>query len=273
MAADTNGKTASPTRATACPTPGHWTTAWYVIPGDSYLARWLNILHMPYTVWNLSYVVLGAGLAGNVRLDVLGWTVLAFFLGMGVASHAFDLLQGDPLGLRLPRRHLVVVGVVSLTLAAGIGVLNVLWGNIPVWMCGVVCFGVWIAVAYNLEIWGFHGNWQFAAFWGVFPFVVGFLAMSPDEEVWVVGIVGVLFCFLTAWAQRILSTRARYLRREVEEVTVGLWLREPSSARTVREPKAWLLAPLDAVLRLMSFGMAVLAAMVLLADTVLQGGR
>ncbi|KKL22431.1 hypothetical protein LCGC14_2435480, partial [marine sediment metagenome] len=115
-------------------------TAWYVIPGDSYLVRWFNTLHWPYTMWNLSYVAIGAALADEVRWDVLGWTCLAFFLGMGVAAHALDLLKGDPLALRLPRAHLVVVAVVSLALAALVGVMNIVWGNVPAEMALGILF-------------------------------------------------------------------------------------------------------------------------------------
>ena len=61
------------------------TAAWYVVPSKRPWARWFNTLHWPYTLWHLSYVAIGAALADQVNWALLGWTMVAFFLGMGVA--------------------------------------------------------------------------------------------------------------------------------------------------------------------------------------------
>ena len=49
---------------------------------------YLTLLHFPYTVWHLSYVVLGAAAAPVLHLDRVAWTSLAFFLGVGLAAHS-----------------------------------------------------------------------------------------------------------------------------------------------------------------------------------------
>lgn len=235
-------------------------TAWYVIPGDNYLVRWFNALHWPYTVWHLSYVVIGASLADELRVDVLGWALLAFFLGMGVGGHVLDLLQGDPLALRLPRAHLVVVAVVSLALAVAVGVMNSVWGNVAndEMMALVILAGVIMAVLYNMEQLRFHGDAQFALFWGVFPLVVGFWAMGGGE---VLGIISCIyaggFAFVSALAQRVLSTRVRYLRRQIMDVQIFLQTGEKTG---VGRAKPWLLEPLDRALMLLSFALPALAA-------------
>ncbi|KKN39347.1 hypothetical protein LCGC14_0744520 [marine sediment metagenome] len=241
-------------------------TAWYIIPSNNYLARWVNTIHLPYTVWHLSYVVFGAALAPALRWDVLGWALLAFFLGMGVAAHCFDLMMGDPLALRLPRRHLVLVGAISLFLAANVGAANLYWGNVPGWMSWLMLAGLLIVVGYNLEIRGMHGDAQFALFWGVFPFVVGYLAMGGGSPL--ILVLGAAYCFLTSWAQRVLSTRARYLRRKVRHAIV--WLSERGGL-TLEPPAGgvpWLLKPVDQALMLLSFAMPVLAATLLLWRTI-----
>ncbi len=51
---------------------------------------YITLLHPPYTLWHLSYVVLGASLAPTVRYDRLGATLLALFLAVGIAAHALD---------------------------------------------------------------------------------------------------------------------------------------------------------------------------------------
>lgn len=230
-------------------------TAWYVIPGDSYLVRWFNTLHWPYTMWNLSYVAIGAALADEVRWDVLGWTCLAFFLGMGVAAHALDLLKGDPLALKLPRGQLKVAAALGLIWAVTIGLLNIVWGNVPPVTILAVLVGSTIVVFYNLEVPGFHGDLQFALFWGVFPVVVGFLAMGGGEGLWPPLVVAI-WAGTTAMAQRTLSTIARFLRRQVIEAQVHL---EIAPGSWERQKKAWLLTPLDRSLMYTSFAMPALA--------------
>jgi len=235
-------------------------TAWYIWRSDHYLARWVNTLHWPYTLWHLSYVALGAGLGADLRWDVLGWAVLAFFLGLGVAGHTFDLLKGDPLALRLPRRHLQVAGGIGLLAAALIGAVNLYWGNVPWWMSFLVLAGVVIALGYNLEWPGMHGDPQFALFWGVFPFAVGYLAMGGIEPGPLV--FGGVFCFLTSWAQRVLSTRARFVRRKVKSLAGSYSTEDRPWGRPINA--AWVLEPIDQALAVLSLAMPALGAGILL---------
>ena len=82
-------------------------------------ADWWTMLHPPYTVWHLSYAVLGAGLAPRLSWAMLGATVLAFFLAVGVAAHALDELQGRPLGTGISARTLRIVAGAALAACFG----------------------------------------------------------------------------------------------------------------------------------------------------------
>ena len=237
--------------------PGRASTAWYVVTSDRYLARWWNALHVPYTLWHLSYLVMGAALGTALRWDVLGWAVLAFFLGLGIAGHAFDLLRGDPLALKLPASHLEVAGVMSLLLAAFIGSLNIYWGNVPWWLGWAIVAGILMALGYNLEWPGLHGDLQFALFWGAFPFLVGNLAMGGGLDP--AAVMAGAFCFLTAWSQRVLSARARYLRRKVARASLTLDEKAESATAVVGQPVAWMLRPMETTLLLLTIAMPVLA--------------
>ena len=62
---------------------------------------YVTLLHLPYTLWHLSYVVIGGCLAANPDGGRLALTVLAFFLGLGIAAHALDELNGRPLQTRI----------------------------------------------------------------------------------------------------------------------------------------------------------------------------
>ncbi|MDP3063782.1 MAG: hypothetical protein Q8O40_11335 [Chloroflexota bacterium] len=250
---------------------GRTPTAWYIVPSDNYLARWANTLHLPYTAWHCSYAALGAGMAYYVRWDVLGWAVLAFFLGMGVAAHCFDLLKGDPLALRIPFYHLLLVGAVSLVAAMAIGALNIAWGNVAWWWAFAIAAGWLIALGYNLEWPGMHGDAQFSLFWGAFPALVGYFAMGgglAETGGIIPGIFAALFATLTAWGQRVLSTRARFLRRKVEVLDGYYSFDAHANGSTGRGrhgiDKQWILEPLDRALMLFSFAMPILAVGVLL---------
>ena len=86
------------------------------------LADWWTLLHPPYTLWHLSYVVLGAAMAPVLDWTALGLAVLAFFLAVGLAAHALDELKGRPLGTLIPDGVLRAVAAVALAGACALGV-------------------------------------------------------------------------------------------------------------------------------------------------------
>ena len=235
------------------------TAAWYILPSQRQWAKWFNLLHWPYTLWHLSYAVIGASMATDLDWALLGWIVLAFFLGMGIAAHALDLLQGDPLKQGLNPKMLAVVAAVALVLASLIGALQIYWGNVPVWLLVAILVGVLLSAGYNLEWPKFHGDWQFATWWAVFPFLVGYLAHGADFSP-TVALMGV-FLFITAFAQRVLSTRVRFLRRKTDNPYLAERYGDPVQVENGDwgGGKAWLLAADEKALGWMSAGMVVLA--------------
>src|SRR3989337_4392230 len=84
---------------------------------------YITLLHPPYTLWHLSYVVLGAALAPTVRYDRLGATLLAFFLAVGIAAHFLDEVDGRPLKTRIPEGVLYGLAVLSLAGATALGII------------------------------------------------------------------------------------------------------------------------------------------------------
>ena len=64
-----------------------------------------TLLHVPYTLWHLSYVAIGASLAAAVDWQRLGGTIVAFALGLGIGAHALDERHDRPLGTERPRRR------------------------------------------------------------------------------------------------------------------------------------------------------------------------
>jgi len=178
---------------------------------------YVTLLHPPYTLWHLSYVAIGAALAPEFRPWILGLALLAFFLAMGVAAHALDELQGRPLETRIGRRTLIVLAAASLAGAVAIGIGAAL--DTSLWLLVFVAAGTFLAVAYNLELFGgrVHGDLWFALGWGAFPVLATYFAAA--ETIRLEAVLAAAFAALLSHAQRRLSTPVRMTRRRARAVS------------------------------------------------------
>jgi hypothetical protein len=180
---------------------------------------YVTLLHAPYTLWHLSYVAIGAGLAPHMKWGVLGWTVLAFLLALGVGAHALDELSGRPLGTRIPGRLLVALAVVSIGAACAIGI--VVASRASWWLLAFVAAGAFLVVAYNLELFGgrFHSDFWFAFAWGAFPVLTGYFA--SEERLRGEALAAAAFAICASLAQRTLSTQVRHARRQAGDAAAA----------------------------------------------------
>ena len=139
---------------------------------------YVTLLHPPYTLWHLSYVVIGAALAPAWYPGRLGAVLAAFFLAVGIGAHALDELQGHPLRTRIPDRALGALAAVSIAGAVAIGFAGaVAWSF---WLLAFIAAGAFIVCAYNLELFGgrFHSDLWFAVAWGSFPLLTAYFAAA-----------------------------------------------------------------------------------------------
>ena len=190
---------------------------------------YVTLLHLPYTLWHLSYVALGAALAPRMQWGLLGWTVLAFALAMGIGAHALDELQGRPLRTQIPSSVLVGLAAVSIVAACAIGAVAA--ARTTLWLIAFIVFGGLVVVAYNLELVGgaFHSDVWFAGAWGAFPVLTAYFASAERIRGEAVAAAG--FAFLVSLAQRRLSTEVRRVRRGgVPPVDAVLALEAPEAA-------------------------------------------
>ena len=137
-------------------TPEGERPAFYALPSGGW-RDYVTLLHPPYTLWHLSYVVIGACTVADVNLGYLAWSVLAFFGAVGLGAHALDELNGRPLRTAIPSIVLVAIAFVGLTGAVVLGVYGAV--IVSPWMLWFIVIGAFIALAYNLE-W-FHGDVPF----------------------------------------------------------------------------------------------------------------
>ena len=216
---------------------------------------YVTLLHPPYTAWHVSYVVIGGCLAPAVAWGRLGAAAVAFALAVGVGAHALDELAGRPLRTRIPDRLLGALAALSIGAACAIGLVGA--ATFRPWLALLVPLGVFLVLAYNLELLDgrFHTDLCFAIAWGGFPVVCGYAAVAG--EVRVVALLAAAFAVLHSLAQRALSSHVRFVRRSVRSVRGELELYDGG-----REPldTARLIAPAERGLRLLAAATVVLAA-------------
>jgi hypothetical protein len=219
---------------------------------------YVTILHPPYTLWHLSYVAIGAGLAPSLDAQRLVVALAAFFLAVGIGAHALDELNGRPLRTRISDRALVALAAGSTGGAVALGIYASV--RYTPWLAPLVAAGAFIVCAYNLELFEgrFHSNTWFALAWGSFPLLTAYLAVA--ERVTVEARLAAAFAGFLSLAQRRLSTQVRKVRRRVASVEGAVELvdgtREPLSART-------LTAAPEAALQALTVAVVALAAAVL----------
>jgi hypothetical protein len=228
--------------------------AWYALDRGGW-RDYVTLLHPPYTAWHLSYVVIGGCLAPVVAWDRLGAAVTAFALAVGVGAHALDELNGRPLRTGIPDRVLAALAGVSIAGACAIGVVGAV--TFEPWLAILIPFGLFLVLAYNLELakGRFHSDFWFALAWGGFPVLNGYAAVAG--EVRGATVLAAAFAVLLSLAQRALSTHVRHVRRRVTAVRGELDL---ADGRTEPLDAGRLTAAAETGLRLLSLATVVLAA-------------
>ncbi|MEX1125049.1 MAG: hypothetical protein WEE53_05235 [Acidimicrobiia bacterium] len=204
----------------------------------------ITLLHLPYTVWHLSYVAIGAGMAPHLDWKILGGTLLAFFFGLGIGAHALDEMHDRPLRTGLGDGTLWALGVGGVAAGAIIGIAGAFVIS-PVLLVWVV-IGLLLAAGYALE-WSpvLHSNWGFSVAWGAFPVLVGYWAQTETLSLAVILVASATT--VVSRVQRELSTPARRIRRTDAMIEVSGWTRDE------------LLSTWEEALRLLSVAMPLLA--------------
>jgi len=214
----------TPVRASFAP-------AFYAARTGGWRDYW-TLLHPPYTVWHLSYVLLGASLSPAPDPRIVAGALVAFGLAVGVGAHAFDELNGRPLRTRIPSPVLVALGSAALLGAVAIGLVGAtMFGSLFLLF---VIGGAAIVVLYAFEVPFVHSEVGFALGWGAFPVVTVAYATGGHP---VATALAALAAALLSLAQRRLSTRARSIRRRAirvsGEIVYSDGSREAIDARTL----------------------------------------
>ncbi len=185
---------------------------WYASEGSRW-AEFLTILHPPYTGMVLCYVTLGALMVPEIHPDRLVWTLIGYFLGLGIGAHALDQLSGRPYGRSFTVPELWVFAIVTLAAAIAIGGYYAI--TLAPWLWTFIAVEAFFAVTYNLDrlfCGRFHTDWWFAFSWGALPFLTSFYLQGLTLTLPALVMAGALAG--TAGMEISLSRWVRALRRD-----------------------------------------------------------
>ncbi|MFH0904258.1 MAG: hypothetical protein V1854_03610 [Methanobacteriota archaeon] len=184
---------------------------WYAAEGSK-LAEFWTILHLPYTAMSLSFLAVGFGIAGVQRWDVFALVMVAYFLGLGIAAHAFDQLpgQGSSYVKYLTPRELRSMGVAAVSAAVMIGVL--LMVKLAAWhLLWIIPLQTFFVVAYPYAKFAkgfFHNDIWFAVSFGYIPVMAGYyintLTLNPEFVPWaaVAAIISMIEILLSRYVRK-----------------------------------------------------------------------
>ena len=112
-------------------------------------------------------------------------------------------------------RSSIGLAAISIGAACAIGVAGAIL--FEAWLAALVPVGVFLVLAYNLELVGgrFHSDLWFGLAWGGFPVICGYAAVAGDLSA--AALLGAAFAVLLSLAQRALSNHVRYVRRRVAD--------------------------------------------------------
>lgn len=213
------------------PVEASFAPAFYAARSGGWRDFW-TVLHPPYTVWHLSYVLLGAAISPAPDPRIVAGALVAFGLAVGVGAHAFDELRGRPLRTRIPSPVLVALGTAALLVAIGLGLVaaTMLGSLFLLFVVG----GAALVLLYSFDVPLVHSDVGFAVGWGAFPVVTVGYATGAHA---VPTVLAALAAALLSLAQRRLSTRARSIRRRAigvsGEIVYSDGSRESIDARTL----------------------------------------
>jgi hypothetical protein len=221
----------------------------------------LTILHIPYTAWHLSYVVIGAAVAPQIDWIRFGGTLVAFFGGTGLSAHALDEWNGRPLQTRLSDRALFALVVVGLLLVLGAVTVGI--RLYTPWVIAWAVVGALLVLGYSLEWFGgvLHTDLGFALLWGGFPVVASYWVQTASMSGGAIGLAVV--AVILSLVQRSLSTSARFVRRRTRDARTRFTLDDGEEEWSQHE----LLETWERPLSLLSVAMVLLALSLLLFHT------
>lgn len=238
---------------------------WYAGRDTWYGEAW-TMLHLPYTAMVLSFVVAGAAVSPRISWTVLGVTLLAYFLALGIGAHFLDQLpgMGSHYVRHWPTWTLALVGFGGVGAGVVLGVVGAFLVLGPTFLLFVFVQTIGV-LGYPLAPL-FHGvlhrDSVFAISWGCLPFLTSYYAQSGQVVSAVSVALAAVFAAI-ALAEIRVSRSSRQLRRRAQE--------EDRSSGTARTPETPEFLRPDRVLKALSLGTVVVSTGSLVVRVIVGG--
>lgn len=188
---------------------------WYVPKfGPRRFRLFIGMTFIPYTLMNVSYVVIGSMLTpSGVHWDRVVVIAVVYLLSVGVSAHALDALAPNkPWGAFLTKRQLEALAAFALAPALVLGIYYAL--SFAPWLLVVGSAELFFLLSYNLELFKgrFHTETWFAFSWGFLPVVAGYVLQTDSLSP--LALVGAVLGFTTAYVEINASKPYKVLRRQ-----------------------------------------------------------
>jgi hypothetical protein len=204
----------------------------------------VGLLFLPYTGMVIAFTVIGAMLAGQIHWDRVFFTMIIYFLGLGIAAHCLDALGGKqdrPWGNAFTQRQLWVMAIASLVAAYAIAAYYMI-RYVPLLWPVAVLEGFFV-FAYNLEWFRgrFHTDNWFAFSWGFLPVLAGYIMQTNT---------------LSAGALTLATAMALFSRVEIKASRPYKDFKQ--RLETLRDDERALMEKHEAILKSISLGVVLL---------------
>ena len=173
----------------------------------------VGLSFFPYTLMNVSYVLIGSLLAPTIHYDRMADMAVVYLLAVGVSAHSLDAMSPNkPWGNFLSRQELLVMAVGAMVPALALGLYLAISYALLLIPLGLV--ELFFLLAYNLELFSakFHTDFWFSLSWGFLPVLAGFIVQTNTVTVPALG--GGLFGFFTAYVEINASRPYKALKKQ-----------------------------------------------------------
>jgi hypothetical protein len=196
---------------------------WYARQG-SWLAEFWTLLHLPYTLMAICFVIAGFTLNGHpVNWPVAAALCVAYFLGLGITAHCLDQLpgMGTVYVKHITPVQLVAIGAAALMVSILIGVWLIVAAGIRI-LLPLMVIQTFFAFAYPMKKLFdgyFHTDGWFALGFGFIPFITGYavaftITGTPQTPVtaFFIPALGAMICYWISLIEILLSRFVRQWR-------------------------------------------------------------
>lgn len=197
---------------------------WYYKEGSKKAELW-TILHLPYTLMCISFLIVGFAIQKPINYEVMIGACIAYFFGLGISAHSLDQLpgMGSTYVKFLTTKELLILAITSMSIAIILG-LYYIFQYQAIHLLWLMPLQAFFAIAYpvsKLFKGFFHNDFWFGVAFGAIPVVVGYYANNLTFSLSIIPFS--VLCFLIAEIEITLSRHSRSLRKQIanSELRIG----------------------------------------------------